>query len=388
MIVETEGLTGQGEAIARAPDGRIMFVRGAVPHEQVRVETVGHAKRFIRARALEVLRPGPDRVTPECPHAEVCGGCSLQHLAPEAQTHFKEAAAVETLRRLGDVDLESMEREAPWSGPAYGYRSRARWHRRPGVLGYRQARSAAIVDVVRCPVLVEPLERALAGVRRGLPDSGSGEVWASAYGGAIQVWGSEGLEASGFAVIPPGEAVAEEDAAGPVWLGPATFAQANRAGNDALLQTFAAWLEPFESALELYSGSGNFTRVLARRGDVVAAEGEAAAVRLAERVAGPRTSLWTCSGLVAVRRALHENLAVDCVCVDPPRSGLERELARLIVELEPAFMLYISCDPATLARDARLLGPEYRLTRLRAFDLFPQTPHLELMARFDRTTPP
>lgn len=376
MRLTTEGrIAAGGEALARAPDGRVVFVEGAAPEETVEAELYETKKRFARARVLSVLQPGPDRIEPECPHYGVCGGCTLQHLPSHVQARLKTEAARATLSRIGGVEPEEVE--ATWFGPAYGTRSRVRWMSIPGPsgvdLGYRARRSHRGVPVRQCPVLELELQAALPVLREHLSDDPPHEIWAVTDGRAVS---------TSLSTPPPGltsGAMPVTDRAGTRWVAPQSFSQNHRAGNDALIETIQRWIRPGAQALELYAGSGNFTRVLEAKvsESVVAVESDRAAVRLARRIRGPRTRL--------LERPV-EQVSVagnwDLVLVDPPRTGLPATLCNRLGGA-PGVLIYVSCDPGTFARDAeRLTKAGRRLRRFRAFDLYPQTGHLEILGEF------
>lgn len=383
-----ERLATGGEGVARAEDGRVVFVEGAAPGERVRVEITEERPRFLRARVIEVLDPSPHRVEPPCPHFERCGGCSLQHVEAEAQSAAKIEAAAEAVRRIARGATDEAVVEAAWSGASYGYRARARLLVEGGRLGYRASRSHQHVPIASCPILVPALEASLPRLEAALPAHAQGEVAVAAAGERIAAWalGFEGFLPEGVEVVPPGGGLEIVDCAGRGFVGPATFAQANPIGNDAMLETVSRWAPRVSVALELFSGSGNFTRVLeATAHRVVAAEVDAAAVRLADRIRGPRTSLWRLEAARALERAARDALAPDLVLVDPPRAGLSSPVLDGLARLEAATVLYVSCDPATFARDAaRLTAHGYRVARLRFFDLYPQTPHVEVIAELHR----
>lgn len=392
MILSPERWAVGGDAVARTDDGRVAFVEGALPGEEVRVQVLVDKKRFVRARVTQVLKPSADRVEPECPHFGTCGGCSHQFVSASAQAHGKAQAGRDALARIGGLSLEAIDEEPTWFGAPYGYRSRARWWVRDGRLGYRAARSHRLVEVERCPISTPDLEAARAALAGRLPPQGEGEVWAVAADSAVAVYSERWPDWTradlGVDVVPPDQALPVLDAAGPRFVSPALFTQASATGNDALLETLRRWLKPVSRGLELYAGSGNFTRVLASFAEqVVAAEIEPAAVALADRVRSEHTSLWTATAEDAVARALAEGYAPELVLVDPPRAGLAPGALKGILQLAPPTLLYVSCDPATSARDAKLLcAADYQLARLRFFDLYPQTPHVEVMGRFERSS--
>ncbi len=381
MILEltTEGRLAQGgEAVARAPDGRVVFVRGAAPFERVRARVTETKPRFLRAVLEACLDPSPVRVTPPCSHFGDCGGCATQHIEPGAAAEAKLQAGLETLARVGGVRLESVPL---WRGPALGGRTRARFAVEGGKVGFRAAGSHRVVRIDHCPILHPALDAARATIAE-LAAGGAGEVEVVTNGERVaasssaHLYGLEGLEHRG---LGPGPLLGA-DRAGPRYLAPELFSQASLLGNDALLEAVQAEL-PSQGrfALELYAGSGNFTRLLAARFErVVAVEGAAEAVRLGRRL-GLASVQWRVGPVEREGgRALAER--PDLVLVDPPRAGLPPALR------SAAFprLLYVSCDVGTLARDVAALSAHSELSSLRAFDLYPHTPHLEWLAVFER----
>jgi tRNA/tmRNA/rRNA uracil-C5-methylase (TrmA/RlmC/RlmD family) len=338
LILETEeNLAAGGDAIARAADGRVVFVEGAAPGESVEVEITRDNPRFLRARVTRVVRPSPHRATPRCRHFGECGGCVLQHVDHATQVASKQASLLETLRRIGHVDPATIRVDPPWMGEPYRYRTRVRFFVQRGKAGYKRAKSNDVFDAKECPILIEPLEKLLV----------------------------EHDRKSTCEVSAP----------------TSLFAQANDAGNAAMIAHLASLLdEPIESALELYGGSGNFTRTLAEKiPSVTMVESNREAVAIA-RAELPRVRV-----LEAPAEDAPED-PVDLVLVDPPRAGMsDRALARA-AHAAARLLVYVSCDPATFARDAQRLGQRgLALETIRLFDLYPQTAHAEVIGRFFRT---
>lgn len=332
MKLTTEShLAAGGDAIARAPDGRVVFIEGACPSEQVRVEITKDNARFLRARVVEVLEPSPSRVTPPCPYFGVCGGCSLQHVSAAEQLASKEAAVLETVSRMGGHQVTL---DPSWSGEPYGYRTRARIAVDRRAIGYRKKDSRELVDVESCAVLAPALNAELGKLRRKRPSFGEHELG-----------DSKGI-----------------------------FAQSNATGNTAMVAQVKDLAKGSGRVLELYAGSGNFTRVLPE--GTRAIEQSAPAVRKAKE----QGIEVLCA---PVEEALREEQpGYDLIVLDPPRIGASNEVIEHLLRLRPAKIIYVSCDPATFARDAKKLGAAYRLDRLRVFDLYPQTAHVEIIALF------
>ncbi len=363
-------LAAGGEAVGRAADGRIVFIEGAVPSETVQVAVTAQNPRFLRARVLHISKPGPDRVTPPCGHFGVCGGCSLQHLAPAAQTRQKHLSVLTTVKRIGRLDLQTIgtEIEAPWQGASLGDRIRARWLADGQSVGYRAAYSQDVVPVTSCPILHPRLQEALTKVA-SLRFSKPTELSAVTNGQVVHLSGAPGFESG---------PLRHDDHFGPLWLDPGVFAQASLAGNEALLKTVAGWLpDSISVALELYSGSGNFSRVLAQKsGKLVAVEQGSSAVKLARRLALPNVEFWDQTAEAGLKRYKGRP---DLVLTDPPRAGMSPAVVAALGGLRAPQIVYVSCDPATFARDLGLLaGHGYQPRRLRVFDLYPHTAHVEV----------
>jgi 23S rRNA (uracil1939-C5)-methyltransferase len=386
LFVRTEGrITSSGEAVARAPDGRVMFVRGAAPDERVEVRVIEERRRFVRAEVERVVEPGPRRVEPRCRHYGRCGGCALQHVDHPAQAELKVEAAVETLRRLGQLRLPPTE--PPWIGSAYGTRGRVRWTAEGTQLGYRARGSSRLISVQECPVLEPSLQDALQDVAAWLrrEPARTESIRAVTDGKQVLLTREVGCPpppGARFRVGRPTDHLTVHDAVGDRTVAVGGFSQNHRAGNDAVLTTLQRWLHPADEAVDLYAGSGNWTRVLARIASrVLAIEHNARAAALIQRVV-PQAEVWSTAVDPAALAAWRSTGRWVCV-VNPPRSGLEPSVRQALCESRPDQLVYVSCDAATLARDARAFAESgLTMERLRAFDLYPQTSHLELVAAF------
>jgi 23S rRNA (uracil1939-C5)-methyltransferase len=320
----------------------VILVEGACPSEQVEIEIVKDNPRFLRARVHRIVKKGPARVEPRCEYFGVCGGCTLQHVSAEEQLASKQDAVKETIARIGGARPDF---DPAWSGAPYGYRTRARFAIDAPAIGYRKRESREVVDVERCPILAPGAQKALDDLRSAEPDDGSREI----------------------EVVAP----QPSDEFGPLSTLPGVFAQANAEGNRAMVAYVKELAAGAGRVLELYAGSGNFTRVLGP--DVHAIEASTPATELAKRV-----------GLNIENAPVEEALArvkarFDLVVLDPPRTGAEPAVLEHLLRLSAPRMVYVSCDPATFARDVKRLGAAYRLDRARVFDLYPQTAHVEVI---------
>jgi 23S rRNA (uracil1939-C5)-methyltransferase len=410
--VTIERLAESGEGMSFDKSGAIL-VRGTMPGDRVRVQL---AKKSRAASAIEWVETAPDRVEPRCPVVDKCGGCTWQHVPPAAQRD----ARIEALRR--SLPKQRREFEVRWhdSPAAYGYRTRARiaWKCAGNSvsLGHRAAGSHDVVDAVRCPVLDPTLERALGPLRKAIESiGGEGEVFLArgAEGRAVatlraksQVTASafamtEWLCTQGFAGVElyaPGAtapAVSGDprpvfrgaDGA-PVVLAPEGFAQANEGLNAALVATVVERAKcANKKVLELFAGAGNFTVALARVAKKVSAvELDARAVRaMRDNVAARGLDNVACRESPAdVAAAGHRSW--DIVVLDPPRAGAS-EVVSVLADDPPKRLIYVSCEPATFGRDAsRLEAKGLKLESLDAFEMFPQTPHVELVGVFSSRT--
>jgi tRNA/tmRNA/rRNA uracil-C5-methylase (TrmA/RlmC/RlmD family) len=409
-----------GWCVARPDEGPVVFVRHALPGERVLARVTDVTTRLARAEAIQILAASPDRVEPPCPHARPggCGGCDWQHAALPAQRSLKAAVIRQQLRRLAgldvDVTVEPLPEDADPSarGAGLGWRTRVQFAvRADGVAGLRAHRSHEVVDVGRC-LIAHPAITDLGVTDRhwtGLASveavvaAGSGEraVILSASGkpgrdAPVAGIGADSvLRRTGRAMTPlRGRPYLSQRAAGRDWrVSAGAFWQVHPGAADALVGAVTAWLDPRpgDVALDLYCGAGLFAGVLARAvgpgGTVVGVEADPAALRDARYNLREWPWARVHRGDVAAllrpggeRRALP---AARLVVADPPRSGLAREVVEYLGTPEngAARFAYVSCDPATLARDIRLLaGRGWVLRGLRAFDAFPMTHHVECVA--------
>lgn len=384
-----------GEAVARAEDGRVVFIEGGAPSETVKVEILEEKKNFFRGKVKEVRVPSKDRVDPACAHFSECGGCSLQHISAEAQRRSKTVALVETLRRVGKVEAGSYTLEPIWAGQPYGYRTRARMAvGKQGQLGYRRGSSHQVVQALECPVLSPPLEKARAALAKALSDKppairelvevtlvGNAERALVQLPRALAPYGAR-LEEAGVELAEGAKTLRADDGLGPLTLTPEVFAQANHAGNRALVEAVRDWAGAGpQMILELYSGSGNFTRALLPLASrLVALEADHRAAGIAKSTLKGALEVRGKAVEVELARVRAEGVPYQLCVLDPPRTGLSGPARENLAALRIPRLLYVSCDPPTFARDVQVLAASgYRLTRIKPFDLYPQTGHLEVL---------
>ncbi len=380
MKLRVEKLVTGGEGLGRLPDGRVALVPRVVPGDEIELRVTEERGGWVRGVAAALIAAGPDRRTPPCAVAERCGGCDLQHVEDAAQGRLKLQAALETLARVGRLDVVARLGRAPEliAGAAWGWRTRASLHveRRTGgaVAGWLARGTDELVAVARCPILHRDLERWLA---HGAPARAAN--WAVGERRRVDVLAGERGEVSVADGGP--EPVEEFDVhvgGVPLRVGADGFFQAHRELAETLVAR-AVGATGGGTCVELYAGVGLFSIPLARRHDaLLAVESHAASARRLAfnlRRAG-------CAGARVLDGPAESALEQlprrpDRVLVDPPRAGLSRAVRRWLVEAAPARLTIVSCDPATLARDLAALSARFALDELLFVDLFPQTSHLE-----------
>ncbi len=388
-------------------EGQVVFVRHALPGERVRVKVLEVAKRFVRGDAVEVVRASPHRVVPACPVAGPggCGGCDWQHADAAEQRAIKGAIVEEQLLRLAGieraVDVEAVSVDGVhFDGTGgLGWRTRVRFAiDEQGRAGFRAHRSHRVITVERC-LIAHPLVEA-AGVEAA-SWSGADEVEVAAsvstglHGLRVLKAGERG---NPNRVQQPGKALVEHVGGRPFQVSAGGFWQVHPAAADVLIEAVLSGLAPRldESAVDLYAGVGLFAASLAYAvgptGRVVAVEGSRRAAHDAADNLADLSQVRVLNGDVeaVLRRPAQAGIAqTDLVVLDPPRSGAGRGVVQAIVRLQPRAIAYVACDPASLARDLATFADEgYSLDSLRAFDLFPQTQHVECVAIVTPTDAP
>ena len=377
--VEVGAIAHGGHCVARY-EGRVIFVRHALPGERVLVQITDDSHdRFWRADAVQVLRPSADRVAPPCPIAGpgLCGGCDFQHVDVAAQRRLKAGVVAEQLRRLAGIDWTGGVEAADTSDTAHGlgWRTRMRYHVDDrGRAGLRAHRSHTIVPLPPTGCLIA--DRRTPPVIQHQWNPGSDLV---AVAGATQT----ALTVDGELVDGDHDLI--EVAAHRTWtVHPDSFWQAHPLAADTLV---AAVLDgvaprPGEGAFDLYCGVGLFAGALLDAGcRVWGVESQASAIKLAERNladAGDRVALRADRVEHALRRLPRRT---DLIVLDPPRTGAGAAVMEAIASRAPRAIAYVACDPAALARDlGTVVHSGYSVTSIRAFDLFPMTAHVECVA--------
>jgi len=390
--------------MGRLPDGRAVFVPYCLPGETVRVQVVEEKERFVRAELLEVLQPSPERVSPRCKHYGVCGGCQYQHMSYAAQLAAKQEILADQLTRLGGLNDPPVNPIVPSPAP-WNYRNYVQFHQdEQGRLGFQAARSNQVVPVEEChlplPALnelwprleLEPLpDLERVGLRAGADDelmlvleSNSDEAYEFEEDfpiSAVQI-GREQVH-----ILAEGHTIPMRVLGRTFRLSAGAFFQVNTPMAQAMVEHLLSRLPltPQTTLLEVYCGVGLFGAFIAPRVErLVGIESHPAAVQDFVENLDEFDN-------VEVYEDEAENvlpvleLRPDVVLVDPPRAGLDKVVLDALLEMRPHTLAYVSCDPATLGRDAkRLVKGGYVLQEVTPFDLFPQTYHVESISIWQR----
>jgi 23S rRNA (uracil1939-C5)-methyltransferase len=429
-VLAVESLDQEGRGVARR-DGKAVFIEGALPGEVVACTTQRNKPSYEVATLNQVLKESPSRVTPRCPHFGLCGGCSLQHLDARVQVAVKQRVLEDSLWHIGRV--RAGEILPAIHGPEWGYRHRARLAVRHvpkkggALVGFHERKSSYVADMDSCEVLpprmsalIRPLRNLVNAltIRNRLPqievalgdeadvlvlrvlepllppDVEALRSFADRHGVRLylQPRGPEsaapmsaGVEADLYYALP------EFDLK--IHFSPTEFTQVNHAVNQVLVGRALALLDPRpgERIADMFCGIGNFTLAIARRGAaVVGAEGSAELVRRAARNA-ELNALSAAASFVEMdlyrldAARLTELGRFDRMLLDPPRDGAV-ELVKSLPENGPRRLVYVSCNPGTLARDAAVLTQTrgYRLSAAGIVNMFPHTSHVESIAVFDK----
>jgi len=427
ILVQIDKLVHGGKGLAH--DGSLaIFVEGVLPGESVRIQLERVKKGYAEGRLLEVVTSSPHRTAAPCPVYGQCGGCQLQHASPTAQLELKRSILTETLVRLGgltDVDVPPLMA----SPEVYGYRHRARLavvtpKGKTASLAYHEEGSHRLVPIAACPLLAPRLNEAIAHLNRALAGSGvlatvlqEVRLALSVTTGELMIqyeaerctrrqaegWfervrtGLAGLK--GQVLIAgrglqqrrwmDGETALTEQVAGlRLRCSDRSFVQANWRLNETLVETVIDWTLTGQDraplrVLELYAGIGNFGLPLARGGALVTLV-EANPAALADARNNARVNhVGRCRFRQGPAEAILDTSMpdeYDLVLMDPPRTGLSKEALAGLLRLRPHRLVYLSCDPPTLARDLRAMREAgYCMMRVQGFDMFPQTMHIETL---------
>ena len=417
--VRIRALSSDGAGVGNLADGRVVFVPRTTPGDEVRLRITHGKPRWAKGRLRDLLVPSPHRVSPACPYYEECGGCTLQHVAYSQQLHWKGDTVREALRRISNVDVGPLE-VVP-SPNQRNYRSRLTFTlvRLPGgrvVAGFHHLGVPhRIVDVGEGCILPEPaVASAWTGLRRAWGDSarrlpsgrklrltlravdegvilvveggrgpGRPDILLREVEGLVAVWA---VTRDGGGRLLAGLGHVHDTRFGETLrTGPTTFLQINRAAGEALHRWVVeqGGVSPGEKVVDLYCGVGLYGRNLARLGaHVIGIERDSETASAASRDAPEAFTVWT----GAAEDRIEEALPAEVVVLNPPRVGVDAKVTEALQAAGPPRLIYVSCDPATLARDIGRLSSSYEVVDVRAFDLFPQTAHVEVVVVLKRTS--
>ena len=338
-------------------EGKKIFVPFTVPGDVVEARLIKDHGNFAEAELVRVLESAPERVSPPCPVFGRCGGCQWQHLSYAAQLKWKRAIVVESLNRIGKLELQDVENlvlPTRASPNEWHYRNRIQLHVRNEKVGFYAPKTNEVVEFSECLIADKKLNAELNEKRVEISQRDRG----------IQLR----LDDSTF------------------------FTQVNSAQNEFIRSELMSWVKtlPHHKVLELYAGGGNFTFSLAEAAEeVIACDIDIQAINLAktrqkELDPAQKIQFEASSSEKLVEKLQKQKISLDGVVLDPPRKGASEVLPQL-VSLKPKWMIYISCDPATFSRDIKGLAlAGYQLKKVQPVDMFPQTFHIEVMGLLQR----
>ncbi len=430
ILADITDLTHDGRGVTRV-NGKAVFVHGALPGEQVELRFLKRRRKYDEAEAMAVVKSSPDRVQPKCAHADFCGGCAFQHLNIDAQRAFKQHQLIENLQRIGQLEILPEQLAEPLIANDWQYRRKARLsvryvHKKERVLvGFRERRGSFVADCKECHVLrpevAEQLPR-LAELVESLSIKdriAQFEIACDDDSACLVVRHLEPLieidlqqlrafhKETGLAIylqpkgpdtihrlVPEKHQLSYEIDDGNVRIDfePSDFVQVNGLLNQAMIQQALQWLQPQpnDNVLDLFCGLGNFSLPIARRvAKVTGVEGASELVQRA-KLNAQTNKLDNIEYYVADLFETHKNTAwvnqnYDRILLDPPRSGAEACLP-MIAASQAHTVLYVSCQPASLARDLGVLvnAHGFKLEKIGIMDMFPHTAHVETMALLTR----
>jgi len=348
--LKIEDIAFGGKGVARE-QGKAVFVPYTIEHETVSAEIVREKKQFAEAELIDVKESSPHRVTPPCPYFGSCGGCAYQHIDYEHQLAIKWRQVRDVLQRIGKLKDIPMRPIIP-SPEQYGYRNRITVHAQDGVIGFFRRDSHRLIDIERCAIARDEVNRALAELR-AQPHVRDGHYT---------------LRASSR---------------------PRVFSQTNDAVANALRDLIDTLAAPNQQLLiDAYCGAGFFAKALLDKFDrVIGIDWDRFAIEAADENATMKENYIAGDIEVELDHALQETaLLKTTVIVDPPATGLTAKVRKTLVGLAPATLIYISCNPATLARDLKELQERFTIESVTPLDMFPQTAEIEVAVHLQATS--
>jgi len=390
-----------GISIAKL-DGKVVMIRGAIPGETVEVRIDEDKKDYSTATVTKVLEPSPERVSPPCRYFGTCGGCQLQFISYPLQTKLKEEVLKSSLLRIARLDIQMSD---PLTGDPWHYRHRAQFKVAGGKIGFFREKSSDVVDIDSCPLMVHGINEGLKEARGILAGMDIQELHLASSNGTVALVKVRGTSKSGWnkladaflrsgflglvvefenkRLLKYGQGFLSLDLLGQKYtVSPASFFQGHWDLNLDVVSLVLETLRPLEgkNVLDLYSGAGNFSLPLSMHAaSVTAVEENPGAVDDGKRNL-ELNNINNCRFIRSNVDSLRMSSPVDILVVDPPRQGIGDSAIKKIFDFSPERVAYISCNPASFARDLRKLHEMYEVESVRMIDFFPQTYHIESLA--------
>ncbi len=392
--IELTGFAAGGKAVGRAPDGRVAFVEYAIPGERVLAEITAETASFVEATTIEVREPSELRVEPRCQYFGRCGGCQLQHVAYGEQLRLKTGIVREQLRRIGRFEDEAIDgvlREMIGMADPWAYRNHMRFTvRRDGEVGFMEHGSHRFLRIDHCEIALPAANRVLQDAQGRTMQTRALTVRAGEHSDELLVQPKLRWRPHRRGRTRSGQPHYHELLRGARYrVSSPAFFQVNSRQAERLIELVVARARAVQPRLvaDAYSGVGTFAVALAQVvPDVVTIEASAAAGDDAEVNLAPYDNVRRITGTVEEQLPALDPVP-DVVVVDPPRAGLDASVIDAIVESGVRRLVYVSCDPATLARDLRRLADGgMELSEVQPIDMFPHTQHIECISTLDRAT--
>ncbi len=375
-----------GHFIARY-NGQVIFVRHGITDELVKIKITGVSAKIAHADVIEVINPSTDRISPPCKYAGSCGGCDFQHITLEKQRELKANIVKEQFLRIGKIDLDQIGFDLKVSAvePTDGLRWRTRMDfavSANGQIGFFGARSNDVIEIKDCLIADSRMDVSGLATRTWKSDARV-EV-------AVSSTNEVSVMRSGRSISGPTQIV-EQVGGNSFKISPNAFWQSHKAAPVELVKAVISLLDikKNDHICDLYSGVGLFAAAILKevseQGFVTLIESDKTAVSDARRIFANKQNVKILQGLVAQQLPIVKR--ADLILLDPPRTGAGEVVVKQMVKFGPRKILYVACDPAALARDAKTLAESgYKLDHIQAFDLFPMTQHIECVASFSPVT--
>ncbi len=380
ITVGVEKIVSGGDGLAHLPDGRVIFIPGALPDEEVKVRISNSKKDFAKAQIESIVTPSPLRTEPRCPYFYLCGGCNMQHVREDEQLALKESIFADSMRRIGGINIEDLgSRFTMVGGPMWQYRTRAKFHLdyKKGEIGLLGKNSKDVIGLEFCPILDPRIAEVLEfgwknWAKKGLGPNKQIQSIAGDNGAAverdqiIQTIAPKDMKAHQFAVDG------------------SVFFQSNQVMFEKLIGDMLPMLYG-NKAMDLFSGVGTFAAFLQDHyKQIIAVEREERCLQFAKQnLDMNKTTFYTDSVEKWVQGK--GGFGLDLLVVDPPRTGLPQSVVDIMLSWKSEWLLYVSCNPVTLARDLKAITNRgYSLRVLHGYDFYPQTTHLEAVALLKR----